>query len=1106
MKKGVFGSIVWIFVLLLSFLFVLPISFAGLNEEERGEGAGGDVIPVGTAPRSSGVARGYWIAEDEQLYAYQGPAPGTYYLPLGGTNPLTLLEGQSLPTPVAPSGTFFERINVQERADGTPWTLDPSKIYSDFRVPEGHEVRHVRFVLDTESFSVGEGEAVQYFPSHAGEPTFAWYQDPCVECSSIDDPESCDRPLPYDATCIGLNILNRDDCSDMSDFGQQFCEGVVGIAPNIDILIGNVGTAGYGGCRLVGVDDTTSADVARNFGRDWLADFPEPANWFSPDFTFASEGENKKLIGDCCGNDLMDDPGALVKQFDRGETLFPNKYICVNSTKGDFLWLDAQGVENFKIYYVQNRSHANAPYAVVSNTNNWFVCNTDKGGSNLEAELYAPLVKDASQKRSSGVLMEEYEILPRPEPLLARGTEFLGGEEAGGDGVRGGGQPPGERTGETEGYADSVDEDSFLGDIDQQSISGAGRITACDKDGDGYDGNWSADPIAGSWHDTTADVCEDPQPLFDCDEGNLDDSFYPGSYLPDRKKLFGRMRHPGRINYCIDGENYHLDCDFSNPSCITEPGSNVDAGAFNASPNAEFLYPRFMCHNVDGAGDFAECCGWSLQFCFNKQQGRREGAFIHTLRDFSYFMQAPDESDEIKNMRATKNYVLRYGINKAPPPEEVLPDEEPYTLLLTAEGNELNITDWSHYKSFDFYIWFTTNFEVELWLGKRKPETVQDIFANFLFPYKLRIVDYVVNEPELMKWLHVSIPIEDITTPGFTPDVILFASDVTRLSELGSSVWANNIKGERKEFSNIIGVDKIHFRPKDYPADPHKKLGDENFVCTGTWPPTWVSNLDSTATVGGAPMGRDACESIPSYGWTGTKCCGDDTGKNTTPGTIGPATFKEFYADTDAGCWAGNILANGSRIMLVKYNLSYSGRTREVVHSCRSESCIYDLPPIKNVLVTNGNPEVYDLYLVNGGSNFVGRGALTSTNHSYLRVDSVPLQVLYFNSNFWSCNAAKFVNETKNETDGFLIPISNRVTSTGDKCEVRGGYFCDHIEGANSGWNGEGLIRYPGMNITLADGTQKDLGEGSTVAAEFRESTKRNYNLIRNGGFENVQY
>jgi hypothetical protein len=468
-------------------------------------------------------------------------------------------------------------------------------------------------------------------------------------------------------------------------------------------------------------------------------------------------------------------------------------------------------------------------------------------------------------------------------------------------------------------------------------------------------------------------------------------------------------------------------------------------------------------------------------------------------------MPAPDEGDDIKTGRATKNYVLRYGINKAPRPEEVLPDEEPYNLPLLAEGNELKITDWSHYKTLEFYIWFTTNFEVELWLGKRKPGTVEPIFANFLFPYKLRIVDYVVNEPELMKWLHVSIPVADITAAGFTPDVILFASDVGRLSELGSSVWADNLGGERKEFSNIIGVDKIHFTPYPAPTDPHMNLDDENYVCTGTWPPTWVSNLDSAATVGGAPMGRDACESIPSYGWTGSNCCGDDTGNDTASGRIGSATFKEFYADDDAGCWAGNVIANNTRIMLVKYNVSYAGHANvEMSRSCRNETCIYDLPPVKNALVTNGNPEVYDLYIVNSDNRFVGRGSLTPDDNSYLRVADVPLQVLFADGKFWSCNAAKFINDVENDVGRPLVPVANRVTSTGDTCAVQGGYFCDHKDGADSGWNGEGLIRYPGANITKADGTELELGEGSFVAAEYRESAKRNYNLIRNGGFENV--
>ncbi|MBI5880955.1 hypothetical protein HZB90_02390, partial [archaeon] len=740
-----------------------------------------------------------------------------------------------------------------------------------------------------------------------------------------------------------------------------------------------------------------------------------------------------------------------------------------------------------------------APYAAIANSDDWFICNTDNrdDSPNLDS-TYKPLARNPTGTRREGVLLNEYEILPRPWEQFGEGTTPLPGGPSLGDGF------PGSYGGDTGSggspHSDSVDEDSFVSDIDETSLRGVGRITACDKDGDGYDGNWSADPIAVSWHDTTEDVCENPQPPFDCDEGNIIDGHYPDETSISRS-TFARMRHPGRIDYCIGGVDYDIDCN-SATTCIEEEGPTQTSEEFFANPDAFMSYPRFMCSNVDESGDFAECCGWSLGFCFNSQQGRRTGSPIHTLRDFSNFegghIISPDEAAD----RQTMNYVLRYGIN-LPPESAVGVDEAAYyTLALQSEANELKITDWTHYRTLDFYIWFTTNFEVELWLGKINPVMTPGYPDSYTYPYKLRIVDYVVNEAELNKWLHVSIPIDDITMAGFTPDVMVLASNVLRLIRLGTSVDVT-VYDERKTFSNVIGVDKIHFRPKTEQLLDRAK--DENYFCTGTWPATWVSDLDQDTPIPGIPdtehPGRDACEAIPSYGWTGNKCCGDDTGDNTAPGLIGPATTKEFYADTNAGCWAGNVIANGSRIMLVKYNLSYAGiANREVTHSCRNESCVYELPPIKNVLVTNGNPEVYDLYIVNGESKFVGRGALTPDDNSYLRASSVPMQVLFADGKFWSCNAAKFINVSLNT----LIPVSNRLTSTGETCSIKAGFFCDHKDGADSGWNGEGLIRYPGTNITLADGTQMDLGTASSVAAEYRGATKRNYNLIRNGGFENV--
>jgi hypothetical protein len=990
--------------------------------------------------------------------------------------------------------------------------------------PYSHEIRFLTFALFPNAFNpkAADGTPSEIIAaSHGGAPTYAFYETGCLACDNADDLDEC-----YDRgqTCIKLNLLNRENCSSMADYIQPYCEGIDTIAPNT-VVVSGVGVPGISGCQ----EAPSNTDSPRKYGRDWIesSEVSDFNNLFSSDMKAAFlTGDMKSKIGPCCGNDLKDDPGTLMKDIAYPDSdALGSKYICINKTydaawnpvpTGNFMWLNAEGIDNFKIFYVNNRSNADASFAAVSNTNNWFICDTDAGGNDL-SDLYEELETFGNGVRESGVLMQEYDVIPKPEPLLAKGTELLEGEESEVPDAAGGGTNADDDEG---GYRyDSLDDDAFLGAIDFTSIEGAGAVTRCDKDGDGYDGAWSQDPSAGdpdlggAWDKT--ETCSNPLPPYDCDDWTGDDEI----------DHLARMRHPGRVDYCLDEGacgSERGDCDLDcNPStsCIEIPGSDVDPEEFNATPDAQFLYPRFICHNVDGAGDFAECDGWSLAFAYNKQQARREGSALHTLRDFSFFQgeSGAFSEEEIAN-RNNKNYVLRYGVNKAPSGlTSPVGEDEYYRMPLYSVNDELRITNWSHYGDLEFYIWFTTNFEVELWLGKIRPGEHPGLFRSYMFPVKLRVVDYVVNEPELKKWLHVSIPIDEILIPGFAPEVILFASDPMRLSKLGTIVRAADID---REFSNIIGVDKIHFRPKK--DDPHFKPGDENYFCTGTWPPTWISDLDQTAPIPNIPEtdnpGREACEAIPSYGWTGSMCCGDDTGSDTDydPATgakkVGASTFKEFYADDISGCWAGNVLVNNSRVMIIRYDLVYSGFSGTITRSCTNNTCTYDLPPVKNAILTNDYADVYDLAFVNGGYFPIGNGALSPTDHSYLKAENVPMQVLYLDSGdggeYWGCNADPDLivplEDTVRPGDNRLIPAENLLVSEGSTCTIKGGYFCDRPDGANTGWNGEPLVKYPGTNLTMRDGSEVETTPKDIVFATYRIEAKRNYNLIRNGGFENV--
>jgi hypothetical protein len=369
---------------------------------------------------------------------------------------------------------------------------------------------------------------------------------------------------------------------------------------------------------------------------------------------------------------------------------------------------------------------------------------------------------------------------------------------------------------------------------------------------------------------------------------------------------------------------------------------------------------------------------------------------------------------------------------------------------------------------------------------------------GYVYPFKARIVDYVVNGAELQKWMHVIIPTNKIFAVPFTPDVLVLATNVNRTYNLKTIVHLPGTPTD--EYSNVIGVDKIFLSP----------VGTENRICSGTWPPKWLTDLDDSSGQLGYESGKAACESTPGYGWTGKNCCGDDTGNDTRyVGTVnnvlGPVTHKEFFADTAAGCWAGRKMVENSRAMLVDYNISYAGYNGEINRSCTGNNCTYPLPASDGVYVVNNYPEEYDMVFVDSSRNPIKQAGIAPDSYSFLKVENVPLRVLYLDEKFWSCNAKDFVTGLKNsETRLDLIPQSNRIVSDGQKCYIKGDFFCDDAESSDTGWSGESVGRYITSAVIARDGNEIDIGDSPTVAATYRNETKHNYNLIRNGGFENV--
>lgn len=533
------------------------------------------------------------------------------------------------------------------------------------------------------------------------------------------------------------------------------------------------------------------------------------------------------------------------------------------------------------------------------------------------------------------------------------------------------------------------------------------------------------------------------------------------------------------------------------------------------------LSERFMCFyeqsNVDTVkGSFAECCGFSLSFCNNPSDiGRREGSHIKTLREFVTY--APATTDANVCSKNDSNCVLRYALNK-PTPQDV-EDNIPYSLGFSSAFNDVDIKDWTSYEYLEFYIYFAANFEQNIKIGRLvgNPEIIEGYSYYFDGP----VTDYVVNEPELGKWLHVVIPIDEFIGKPEEVDLILFYADAEELHKAGTTINVGAFP--QKDFSNVIGLDKIHLVKED----------GENRFCSGTLKPHWLEDLDDSSYVdtpelGYNQAGRAACNAIPSYGWTGNYCCGDDTGRDTefdpaNPGgrKIGDDTFKEFFNDTEAGCWAGQKVADGERMMLVQYILSHEhalGYTDKLFEkSCRStDGCVYSIPQVPGLVIENPHHETYDLLIGSGTGitrKHVGPGTVLSSNSAQgavLKSEDVPLQVLFHDKQFRACNGAPYLFEKSNTevtTDMLILPENNY-----SSCEIAGDYFCDHVNGSDRGWSAASLTKYPNStNITLSDGsTVEILTEGSEAPTDrippsYRDQIKPTYNLIKNGGFERLR-
>jgi len=279
---------------------------------------------------------------------------------------------------------------------------------------------------------------------------------------------------------------------------------------------------------------------------------------------------------------------------------------------------------------------------------------------------------------------------------------------------------------------------------------------------------------------------------------------------------------------------------------------------------------KFFCYNgtnEQGAetqfisyrtGMIAECCGPNYAYCLNKNKNlsRIAGGPTTLIKDYY-------GSD-------SRNNVYRRIFSELLQPN-----------IKLIEVKDLAIRNWNIYDNLEFDIFLAGSKKLNISINWT-PQSGTPKTKSFDF----LVLAYSPSGNELNKWHHIVIPITSEIKSGKVNQISFYVSQKQLTDELGSfdiatygpgakpsscltSTGCKRINISGNYSLNLVGLDRFFLSNSEtkFCASSYDLFRGVSEVGK------WINDFDLTGT--GA---EEACNNVASYGWTGSRCCGDDQG------------------------------------------------------------------------------------------------------------------------------------------------------------------------------------------------------------------------------------